>query len=112
MSFNWTLIKERYMNAYINLIDEEDLSEGVSSNSLYDPSTDAVYDLRKLYDFFDAKEIECYVIPGENGYEKIPVIVNSFRGEPVESRTEAEAVLFTKAFELLCQQLTNPMVHL
>ncbi len=110
MNFNWSIIKENYNNAYLRLLDEEDLTEGNNSGSLYDPQTDSEYNLRKLYDFFDSKEIDCFIVPGTQGFEKIPWILHSFKGEAYESRAEAEAKLFTKAFELLEQKLSNPVI--
>lgn len=110
MNVNWSIIKEKYANAYMHLLDEEDLSESSSTRNLYDPETDSEYNIRKLYDFFDAREIECFIIPGAEGFEKIPLILNSYRGPSFESRQEAEVDLFTKAFQLLEQQLSSPVV--
>lgn len=111
MSFNWSIVKENYKNAYLSLLDEEDLSESATNSNLYDPETDSEYNLRKLYDFFDTKDIDCFIIPGNNEFEKVPLIFNSYKGISYESRSEAETVLFTKAFELLEQKLSNPVIN-
>lgn len=108
--WNWSIIKEKYENAYYALLEDQELSDDTSTLSLYDPETDSEFNIRKLYDFFDARDIECYIIPGKNGFEKIPCIFQSYKGKPYESRREAEADLFSKAFELLEQKMTNPVI--
>lgn len=107
MEFNWIEIKEKYPKAFNLLLEGEDLDSN-SGFGMYDPETDWEYNVRELYSFFDEHDIECFVVPGEMQYEKIPLIFNTFRGEKYLDRHEAEEELFTKAFEVLEQKLTQP----
>lgn len=106
---NWFDIKEHCPRAYQFFLENVDVQDENGNVNLYDPETDADFDVRKLYDFFDEHELGCFILPGEIEYEKIPYIAHQYRGGSYLNRAEAETDLFSQAFQLLETKLTRPV---
>lgn len=106
MGFNWIEIKEKYPKAFNVLLEGEDLDSN-STFGMYDPETDWEYNIRQLYTFFDEHNLECFIIPGEAAYEKVPFIFGHYKGEKYLNREEAEEELFTRAFGILETKLNE-----
>lgn len=101
MNINWDEIKLNFNKAYLLLLDDEELVDNMSTHDLYDPETDTEFYIRKLYDFFDEHEINCFVLPQQDGFGKIALISNFYQGKVCINRQEAEIDLFTNAFRIL-----------
>jgi len=114
---NWQEKEKKYPKGLEKLFKDKNLR--LSWGRLRVLDTDEIFNIRDLYDFFDANGIRGFIIPSES-LNNFDYVIHIKEIHPVDAsdiwplmewvtgikvRTEAEAELFTECFGILEEQI-------